>query len=582
MLCAERHWAALLLIAISACTDFGPHVLQPEDDTRPVRSATLSTEHSEPELVERASLEIRIHGTLKPGKPINITAIARGQVATDNAHLRILLPEIEAARHSGWDAAYRVPVGAQIPAFRQWRGRIREGAEVTLRGSIVVPAPGFYRVIVALNAETEPTYTPDGRIIASVSSKEVWLLVDETAGQVHERFDPMLQPANSAKGPGPFRFAPLGSSTPWVGTTGYRQMAGNTVTFSQIQGRVTYTNSASGMSEPVDQARIEVRVRDWFTYGEVAYYIRTTDAQGFFSVPCFSGQYFGEVQILGHGGDVLMSPMLLGEGTLFSSHCSGTASLPVWADAEAHMYIQMRHTVTASRAFFGITRPVIQVRVQPIEWAVGYYTEWNDMITIRPLWGTDAALISSHEYGHALQASSFGGISVGYVNSPNYFNESTLPTALVEGFAEYHAIASRGHDFPGYTQQFETAVFSADGKNGAIVPYQVAAFLYDLTDPANEPHDTVHFPGSYLSQVFQSCRWHHSSYGWKIVNGIDQLIWCFEKGVDGAAASTHFSVRLTDATYPVHATAYSQTSIQPGGWSQVAVRTVWRKNLFNQ
>ncbi len=76
--------------------------------------------------------------------------------------------------------------------------------------------------------------------------------------------------------------------------------------------------------------------------------------------------------------------------------------------------------------------------------------------------------------------------------------------------------------------------------------------LLDLTDPANEAHDDVQYPASYVRSIVETCLVNYGGDDQK-ADGIDQLIRCFEKQLD--------------------------TSISSKFWPRT---TLWLKNLYDQ
>lgn len=107
-----------------------------------------------------------------------------------------------------------------------------------------------------------------------------------------------------------------------------------------------------------------------------------------------------------------------------------------------------------------------------------------------------------------------------------------------------------------------------------IIAGAVAAFLFDLTDPANVPHDAVSYPGSYIRDIVKTC------YGkfdgiWKRAYSVEHLIYCFGQNVDGNVASTYFP-------YVAHPAEQIESASEPGGWSASAIRSLWLQNLFGQ
>lgn len=100
-----------------------------------------------------------------------------------------------------------------------------------------------------------------------------------------------------------------------------------------------------------------------------------------------------------------------------------------------------------------------------------------------------------------------------------------------------------------------------------------------MTDPPNEPHDVIEYPGSYISRLIESCEIYkfHPLVPWARTNAIDGIIHCMEQQVDPAAANTFFSFRNPQLT------AFRETATEPGGSTQRQdVRRLWLWNLYRQ
>lgn len=166
--------------------------------------------------------------------------------------------------------------------------------------------------------------------------------------------------------------------------------------------------------------------------------------------------------------------------------------------------------------------------------------------------------------------------------SPHYLDgPHNLRCAFSEGFADYHGAATRP-DLGSYIYRSRiesnayypgTRYHGSDGdpNDGSIIEGAVAAFLYDLTDPANESHDQVQYPGSYVADIIRTCK--TPVYR---ANGVDHLVYCFEQIVDSAISSSYFRTRSSPPS------SISESATEPAGWSRSAIRTLWLRNLYGQ
>ena len=95
-----------------------------------------------------------------------------------------------------------------------------------------------------------------------------------------------------------------------------------------------------------------------------------------------------------------------------------------------------------------------------------------------------------------------------------------------------------------------------------------------MLDGANEAHDSISYPGSYVADLISTCQVNFGS-GSQDADGIDMFIRCAEKSID-SSVTTYFYPRDTDPT------AYSESAAEPGSWSMSKIRANWLKNLYNQ
>lgn len=109
-----------------------------------------------------------------------------------------------------------------------------------------------------------------------------------------------------------------------------------------------------------------------------------------------------------------------------------------------------------------------------------------------------------------------------------------------------------------------------------IIEGAVAAFFFDITDGANESHDHVCYPGSYVANIIETCS--VLDGGWQRADGMDHLIYCFEQEVDPTVtgSGTYFPTRSVDPT------DQEEWATEPSGWSQADVRTLWTCNLYGE
>lgn len=89
----------------------------------------------------------------------------------------------------------------------------------------------------------------------------------------------------------------------------------------------------------------------------------------------------------------------------------------------------------------------------------------------------------------------------------------------------YTLVVSDNEWYPGNPNYSSSG---ADVNDGAIIEGSVAAFFYDLTDPTDEAHDLVEYPGSYVADIIETCYVNTTDSGIIRADAVDHLITCFE------------------------------------------------------
>lgn len=106
---------------------------------------------------------------------------------------------------------------------------------------------------------------------------------------------------------------------------------------------------------------------------------------------------------------------------------------------------------------------------------------------------------------------------------------------------------------------------------GSLIEGAYAAFLYDQTDSAAEPHDAIDGPGAYVADLVRSCQvWY---WYWRRANGPDEMVYCAENAIN---RNGYFTPR---GLVP---TAFSETAAEPGDWSPSRVHSSWTWNMYEK
>jgi len=211
-----------------------------------------------------------------------------------------------------------------------------------------------------------------------------------------------------------------------------------------------------------------------------------------------------------------------------------------------------------------------------------FTNEYIQINTTNGVWGDYGRFTEAHEFGHAFHHEALGG----YPNLPSscdshtWYSDEDESCAYVEGFADFFGVQT-ANDVAGWKAYVESngprEQALANGiTNGARVEGEVAAFLLDVMDGANESWDSIAYPGSYLSGIVQTCSvqlngsWYHAFR-------IEDAVFCMEGGVDPAITNngTYFPGQ------PTPTAVYEQTS-HPPGWQQfgASLRQLWTHNLY--
>jgi len=115
------------------------------------------------------------------------------------------MPELEAAKLSGWDGRFRFPAKTLMPATVRWLGQLAGGTTIQQTFSLTVPVAGYYRIAALLTDSSSTPVLANGHFAQSTAYEEAWLYVDEGGGAITSTFEPgRLGPQNEAS-PGPRR-----------------------------------------------------------------------------------------------------------------------------------------------------------------------------------------------------------------------------------------------------------------------------------------------------------------------------------------------------------------------------------------
>jgi hypothetical protein len=562
-----------------------------------------------PAAIQRFDVQLRASGSFRPGDPVQITLTGRANLRTGDAEVRLVLPEVAAARQSSWDRVH-IPLGEPLAPELSDRGALSHGQSLTRTANVVIPRPGYYQVVASILQRSRADgdeATARGELNQDVAHAELWLWISESGGKATARFDPTLFPAGTWVVPGPL--TPTTQSRPGgVGPTpaAARLSAlpgaprgSHAGTAGYVQSHAVYYDNDTGANAPIPNARAEYTV-----YSRSGALIRTdrmnTDATGNSSETCYSdangyGTYRYSV-LLDNDRVGMETPVVLDISGDFAYDCGQAftdvvPSTQSWGKERAHVFVGLDTGIRNADRIFQFSRAKILVRLDSAITYSRYDWGGSDMLLIdtKPdppyadqIWGTYGAFVHLHEYGHAFHETALGGVKRYYnCPEPHYMQTSTnLGCALAEGFPDYFAVVARGSAMGTMESDIERAIYSpgptsaygvAAGTNGGMIEGAVASFLYDITDPANETHDLTAYPGRYVVDIIRTCQVYLNG-AWQLNTGVDHLVYCFQGTIDSDAS-------LFGRTVPTSLT-YSATDPEAYSTRYGKIRKSYRRNLF--
>lgn len=544
---------ACTLAAAAACDDLGT---SPDLDGG---GGALSA----PPSMDRFSVEVGASGSFRPGQPVQIRVTSRANLRTSDAEIRLIAPELATMREHG-PGMHAPPGHAPTPEFSHRQG-LGKGESATRTATLTFPVPGYYRVVASTlqrSDRAQDELPPDGYGDQNVAHDVVWLWIAESGGRATETFQPELFPAGTHAVAGPL--TPQSQPRPGAGAPGSASRHASAALLAAeprgshsgitgwVDSHITYYNQDTGTSTPIPNASYE-----YLIYSSSSALVETrrgtTDASGLSYTQCYQdaggyGTYRLRI-LLDNDRLKFRVPVVFEISGAFASDC-GRVFNDVVQDTNdgtrrAHVYTNLNKGIRNGDAFFGYQRAAIWVRLDPgaaystYDWAgskeliidTAPGTNYGDQV-----WGTYAAFVQAHEYGHAYQDDVLGGARR-YWNCPiNHPVEAqtNLQCALAEGFPDYYAVVVMGNATGFWATDIENARWSPGtpssglpaGTNGARIEGAVAAFFYDITDPANEPHDQTAYSGRYVADIMRTCQV-YAGGSWRMYDGVDHLAYCF-------------------------------------------------------
>jgi hypothetical protein len=555
-------------------------------------SAT-SPEEGDVPTIARFAVTVAVEGSLRPGTPATLRATVRANLATRAAELRIATPEIEVAQANGWRPG-RVPTGVALPSRSQRTQGLAAGQQVTLVEQIVIPAPGYYRVVVSAVKKSSEPVVHDGRWVQDVTHQEVWLLIDERGGRVTDAYDPTVLGDTLVPQPGPAHRRPAapGRSVPpgsqGAGVASPRSSSGVT-TQSEGAGlrQFVYYNPDTGGYEGVPGVLVRYDVYDQ-QYGTITWSgSAVTNGGGYFDAPCLAyyEQASGTWSLENY--DVYM---VHPTGSYGESGCDTSfQQYVVGSTPHAWTYVHLNRFIPYSRGLLAQSRGRIVVQYNATLNGAYYQGGSTDRITMGPptIGGPYGRFVVAHEYGHAVHEKALGGNAAGgRCPDPHYINGYyNLECAFSEGFANFLGAAAQNvydvGEYYLYIVDYTNRPWYTPGADGSIQEAAVGALLYDMADGAggdggaSEPWDGV--GGGYqVASTIKQCTLRTSTGATTRIRGVDHFVYCAERTIDPNVRSNFFRTR-TSQFLP---TAILTNANYTNDWPTAAIRPVWRKDVY--
>jgi len=486
----------------------------------------------------RFTLDVTATGSLTPGSQVTLLVRGTVHVGAQTVQLRVSMPEVEAARLADWRAEeYYLDPGRPVPSLYSRVLSPSSGQSVAEDIPISIPVAGYYRVVASLVVQSNEPAVVDRHLVSDVAHAEGWLWIGDSGGQFTHTFDPTVFPSSVRPVPGPLRHRSTGPGRTQPSWSASFANSSSTV----ITYRVLYYDyddstyvALSDMLVDVDYCELpetQIICEPW-DFQPLA--TTSTDEYGYASFPCEGDEYEGYSVTWNSVIDLTAPGNSVGFGGDPGDDCGQSFDVVI-GSGSAHSFWTFMKVDAESRALFGAGRSA-QLEVEHKSTGndtLSYYLLGSDKIVVitkpstpEQVWGMFGAFTHGHEYGHAVQAGALGATWSNICPDGREIDaETDLGCAFFEGFATYHAVATRPDLGSEYT--YRTSVGSnswlQSGDDGAIVEGAVAAFLLDVTNGALEAHDSVAAPGSYMAAVIATCEVYAGS-SWTRADGIDHVV----------------------------------------------------------
>jgi hypothetical protein len=540
------------------------------------------------------SLAVDVEGDVVVGSNLELVVRTTAEVGPASARLRVVLPDLEALRLVGPESD-RLPVGIPLPAAGEWEVQLPgRGATQVERIPVVIPHPGYYRVAVSAE-QLASTSLEHGPQFSGNAYREIWVFVDESGGRVTEEMDLSILPDSVLPRPGPRRLRVSFDRSSSPGADMVPEQFGPSriqMSASSPDPRAVYYDADSTYFYPV---------RDAAVYGDsylsgvpMGSHGTITDSDGYFSVPCnpsWDWEYEGVID-LSHTNFKIVN----GTTPVEYPGCAWLGDYQV-GSGRGKVWHNMLSILGTTEQAFNQSRSFLDVVVSTSSGCTGYFhsgsTDWVQICSDH-FWGEDGRFNTAHEVGHAFHNGALGGIQ-GSCSGPHYILAAhSLECALLEGFANFFAIAVEGDSIPDLDSAYEWnwAVSDAhDWKETLYPDLDEGEWCDDLQFPCpSGPWTTdgaraelavatflhavaAEYGAAFVGDVLEVCQVRVSGT-WYQAHGIDHLIYCLERRVEDYPADGYFPTR------GVQPNDWSASISLPGGWDADVIEGLGKPRLY--
>jgi len=529
--------------------------------------------------VDRFAVSLDVQGSFRPGNPLNITFSIAANYNTPRALVVLRMPEVVQAQSTSWANA-RMRPGMRIPPVLDAEEELVAGGRIQRRASINIPRAGYYRIVVAAEAPDESIVLSSGEYVQNAAYTEVWVLIDENGGGVTSTYDPSVFADSVVPLPGP-REARRRKGDKVDATVSMSTLS--TLTPGMVTGYAMYHHPLTGEVLPVEGLTMQSWLYDSYEGQDYDAYSMYSGPDGYFEFYCPTEERHQlNIEAQFRSSAITKYPAAGSYQFWWWDCVDGADASFNFIPHEAHAFLTFNRVALASRSLFGASRSAVNLRFSTS--GSSYYSRssawgpWGDVDHIQmntnSVFGAWGSFVQAHEYGHAAHHRALGDFpSLPSSCESHSFTSLEAPScAFVEGFADYHAVATLGSE-TGQLANLENNSYYVSGVDGSRLEHSVAAFLWDLTDPANEPHDAIQYPGSYITAIFKTCDVAGQSTGYFDRSSIEHVIYCLERNVD-VSVRPLFTGRLFNIVFQ------RESAIEPPTWNLAAIRALWRRNLY--